>query len=233
MLTPQVNVEGDVFWSLGFGIQRTANGDGFWQWGDYGIFRNYVVAYKKHKIGVVYLTNSYNGLSIGPDIVELVIGGGKDLGLAYLDYARFDSPQMLWVQTIKDKGADEAIRLFPEMRGKYPDDIDESTINWLGYTLLNAGRNKDAIKFFKLNVETYPDSANVYDSLAEAYMRSGKTKLAIQFYKKTLEIIPKDTKADKDFLERLKNGAIENLKQLEKRLEKEKKVKKKGEEKKA
>jgi len=222
MLTPQVNVEGDVFWSLGFGIQRTESGDGFWQWGDYGIFRNYVVAYKKHKTGVVYLTNSYNGLSIGQDIVELAIGGGKDLGLAYLDYARYDSPRMLWVRTIKDKGVDEAIRLFPEFKKKYPDDIDESTINWIGYTLLNANQNEDAIKFFKLNVETFPDSANVYDSLAEAYMQSGQTELAIEFYKKTLEIIPKDTKADKDFLERLKEGAIEKLKQLEKRLEKEK-----------
>lgn len=226
MLTPQVNVEGDVFWSLGFGIQRTVNGDGFWQWGDYGIFRNYIVAYKKHKTGFVYLTNSYNGLSIGPDLVDLVIGG-EDLGLTYLDYARYDSPRMLWINAIKDKGADEAIRLFPEMRKKYPDDIDEGTINWLGYTLLNAGRNEEAIKFFKLNVETFPDSTNVYDSLAEAYMRSGQTELAIEFYKKTLEMIPKDSKADKDFLERLKKGAIENLEQLEKRLEKEKEREKK------
>jgi CubicO group peptidase (beta-lactamase class C family) len=222
MLTPQINVEGEVFWSLGFGIQRTENGDGFWQWGDYGIFRNYIVAYKKHQIGVVYLTNSYNGLSLAPDIVKHAIGGGKDLGLAYLDYARYDSPRMLWVKTIKDKGADEAIRLFPEMKEKYPDDIDESNVNWLGYTLLNAGRNEEAIKFFKLNVETFPDSTNVYDSLAEAYMRSGETELAIQFYRKTLDMIPKDTKADKDFLERLKKGAIQNLELLEKRLEKEK-----------
>jgi len=82
---------------------------------------------------------------------------------------------MLWVRTIKDKGVDEAIRLFPEFKKKYPDDIDESTINWIGYTLLNANQNEDAIKFFKLNVETFPDSANVYDSLAEAYMQSGQT----------------------------------------------------------
>jgi len=70
MLTPQIDVKEDVFWGLGFGLEHTDSGDAFWQWGDYGIFRNYIVAYKKQKIGVVYLTNSNNGLSIGPEIVQ-------------------------------------------------------------------------------------------------------------------------------------------------------------------
>jgi len=48
-------------------------------------------------------------------------------------------------------------------------------------------------------------------------MKNGDNELAIKFYKKTLEIIPKDTKADKELLERLKKGAMENLKKLEKK----------------
>lgn len=40
MLKPQVEVDKDVYWSLGFGVQSTPEGDAFWQWGDYGIFRN-------------------------------------------------------------------------------------------------------------------------------------------------------------------------------------------------
>ena len=68
-----------------------------------------------------------------------------------------------------------------------------------------------------MNVGAFPDSANVYDSLAEAYMKSGDNELAIKFYKKTLEMIPKDTKADKESLERLKKGAMENLKKLKKK----------------
>jgi tetratricopeptide (TPR) repeat protein len=69
----------------------------------------------------------------------------------------------------------------------------------------------------KLNLEAYPESANVYDSLAEAYMNNGDRELAITFYKKVLEMIPKDQKADKDFLERIKTGALEKLKELEKK----------------
>jgi CubicO group peptidase (beta-lactamase class C family) len=216
MLTPQIDVDKNVFWSLGFGLERTDNGDAFWQWGDYGIFRNYIVAYKKQKIGVVYLTNSYNGLSICQDIVKHAIGGSKELGVAYLNYDQYDSSSMMFVQTLQSKGIEEAVKLFHEIRKKSPDDISEGRINGLGYALLNSNRNKEAIEIFKLNVEAFPESANVYDSLAEAYMKNGDNELAIKYYKKTLEMIPKDTKADKAFLERLKQGALDKLKELEK-----------------
>src|SRR2546430_12871686 len=47
-------------------------------------------------------------------------------------------------------------------------------LNRLGYLLLGKGRNADAIAIFKLNVEEYPKSGNVYDSLAEAYAKDGQ-----------------------------------------------------------
>ena len=47
-----------------------------------------------------------------------------------------------------------------------------------------AGRSDEAIMIFKSNVERYPDSANVYDSLAEAYERSGRLELAAPLYEK-------------------------------------------------
>jgi CubicO group peptidase (beta-lactamase class C family) len=217
MLTPQIDVDKDVFWGLGFGLEHTDCGDAFWQWGDYGIFRNYIVAYKNQKIGVVYLTNSFNGLSIGPEIVKHAIGGGKELGLAYLDYARYDSPSMVFTRAVKNEGIGKAVKLYHELRKKNPDDLSEGTINRIGYSLLNSKRIPEAIEVFKLNVEAFPNSANVYDSLAEAYMKNGDNELAIKYYKKTLEIIPKDAKADKAFLERLKKNALENLKKLEKK----------------
>ena len=48
----------------------------------------------------------------------------------------------------------------------------------------------EAIDIFKLNVEAYPRSANVYDSLAEAYLKKGNKELAIKFYSKAVEINP-------------------------------------------
>jgi CubicO group peptidase (beta-lactamase class C family) len=215
MLFPQVKVDKDVYWSLGFGIQSTPEGAAFWQWGDYGIFRNYITAISGQKRGVVYFTNSYNGLSIGKEIVKRVLDV-KDLAIATLGYDQYDSPQMMFAQLVIDQGIEEAAKMFPELKEKYPADEIEGGINSLGYALLNAKKHDEAIAVFKLNVQHFPRSANVYDSLAEAYMNSGKNELAIEYYKKALEAIPDDPRPDKDFLERLKKGAMENIAKLEK-----------------
>jgi tetratricopeptide (TPR) repeat protein len=46
-----------------------------------------------------------------------------------------------------------------------------------------------------LNVELYPASWNVYDSLADGYLANGDKELAIANYKKSLEMNPKNTNA--------------------------------------
>ncbi len=51
--------------------------------------------------------------------------------------------------------------------------VPESTANMIGYQLLQAGNNDEAIAVFRENVDQYPKSANVHDSLGEAYERSG------------------------------------------------------------
>ena len=217
MLKPQIDVDKDISWGLGFGLARTSNGTAFWQWGDYGIFRNYIVAYKEPKIGVVYLTNSYNGLSICRDIVKKAIGGGRDLGIAYLDYDQHDSPGSLFFKAVLDKGADQAEQLFREFRKSYPAEFTEASANRAGYRFLNSKKYPEAVAVLKANAEAYPESANACDSLAEAYLTSGKKEQALTYYKKVLETIPRDKKADRAFLEGLKSNALEKLKELEKK----------------
>jgi tetratricopeptide (TPR) repeat protein len=55
---------------------------------------------------------------------------------------------------------------------------------------LNAKRFDDAIEIFKLNVEYYPASSNVYDSLGDAYEAAGRKEEAIKAYEKALSIDP-------------------------------------------
>jgi len=50
---------------------------------------------------------------------------------------------------------------------------------------------------FKLNVMLHPGSANVYDSLADAYLKSGNKELAIKNYQKALELDPQMKSARK------------------------------------
>ena len=70
-----MNEEKSLGWCLGFGLQHDSNGTAFWQWGSVGIFRNFIIAYPEQRTGIVYLTNSFNGLSICSDVVGLSIGG--------------------------------------------------------------------------------------------------------------------------------------------------------------
>jgi len=105
------------------------------------------------------------------------------------------------------------INLFWKLRKESAGDFVGSDINGLGYSLMNSGRIAAGIEFFKINAKTYPDSAHVYDSLAEAYMNNGEMDLAIKYYRKALETVPKDTTTDKDLLERVKQGAAERIRE--------------------
>ncbi len=64
----------------------------------------------------------------------------------------------------------------------------EALMNQVGYQLSGAGKMDEAIAVFKSNVERYPNSANVYDSLAEAYEKLGKLDLARPNYEKAAEL---------------------------------------------
>ena len=70
--------------------------------------------------------------------------------------------------------------------------FDEASFNSLGYRLMGQNKIKEAIEIFKLNIEAYPESWNVYDSLGEAYMNDGQKELAIKYYKKSLELNPQN-----------------------------------------
>lgn len=66
--------------------------------------------------------------------------------------------------------------------------IPESSLNNLGYQLMGDKKLDDAIAVFRRNVELYPGSANVYDSLGEGYETAGKFDLARPEFQKAIEV---------------------------------------------
>ena len=106
--------------------------------------------------------------------------------------------------TFREKGVEAAINQYRELKEKEPQkyDFGEEQLNNLGYYLIGMKKLQEAIEILKLNVEMFPNSANVYDSLGEAYMDDGKKELAIQNYEKSLQIDPGN------------KNAVEKLKQL-------------------
>lgn len=91
----------------------------------------------------------------------------------------------------------EAVEAYRKIKQEKPGNVtvSEQRLNGLGYSLLEQKRLAEAIAVFKLNVEFYPKSANVYDSLGEAYMMNGEKELAITNYKKSLELDPNNSNA--------------------------------------
>lgn len=83
--------------------------------------------------------------------------------------------------------------------------IKENEINNIGYQFLQTGKKKEAIEFFKINVETFPKSGNAYDSLGEAYLADGNKTLAIANYKKSVELDPTNDNGKKVLNELIKN----------------------------
>ncbi len=71
--------------------------------------------------------------------------------------------------------------------------IPEDTINLAGYNLLGTGKLDDAMKMFELNVDAHPDSANAYDSLADAYVAAGDKAKAAELARKAAALLDADS----------------------------------------
>jgi len=95
------------------------------------------------------------------------------------------------------EGVAAAIAEYERFRHDHPGSVPftEQRLNNQGYTLLQSGRVDDAIELFKLAVQAFPESWNVYDSLADGYMQHGDVDLAITNYEKSLALNPDNTAA--------------------------------------
>ena len=109
---------------------------------------------------------------------------------------RDESPNRLanvLAKTIESRGIDAAVAQYRTLRDQgFPGLREsESDTNRLGYRLLGKGETESAIQVFRLNVETHPGSANVRDSLGEAYLAAGNKPLALESYQEAVAIDPK------------------------------------------
>ena len=72
-------------------------------------------------------------------------------------------------------------------RFKFDITTPEGQINLLGYRHIRNEEHNEAIRVLQENTKRFPQSANVYDSLGDAYDAAGKTKKARDSYRKAVE----------------------------------------------
>ena len=65
--------------------------------------------------------------------------------------------------------------------------IPEFLLNQLGYRYLNQKSFNEAISVFLRNIENYPNSPNVYDSMGDAFVAAGQYENARKNYAKAIE----------------------------------------------
>lgn len=201
--------ETEIPYGLGMGLVRIEGDTGFWHWGDNRNFRCFFIGFRESKIGIVYLMNSFYGLSIAKPVVTLAISGDYPAIFSkYLKrYGHPGSPLLEFSHAYVESGYDAAVRKYTELRKLYmaSEFFSESSLNLLGYHYLQRDDADNAIRIFELNVRAYPGAFNVYDSLGEAYMEKGDAGRAIEQYEKSLELNPNNANAVR-MLERLKSS---------------------------
>jgi CubicO group peptidase (beta-lactamase class C family) len=188
---PQAPLFTDVYWGLGWGIQRGPQETSFFHWGDNGDFKAFVIGREKQQDAIVIFTNSVYGLSIVSDIIS----GAWNINMpaiAWLRIERYNSPSRELFRNLLRRGAATVLPQYLEWRKAQPPDsvANEDRMNRIGLDLLRLGKVEDAIIILKQNVIDYPASFNVYDSLGEAYVAAGNKEMAIKNYQISVQINP-------------------------------------------
>ncbi len=157
-------------------------------------FRSLVVMNGDTGDGIAVMTNA----DAGWGLIELIM---RRVGALNGWKHDFGGPvRAVWLIAIT-RGADMALSHFDAVRAS----AQEADLNLAGQILLATGRTDDAIKLYRRNVEAYPQSGNVYDSLAWAYETAGDKAQAIVNYRLSLEKDPANGNA-KDRLKALEAG---------------------------
>jgi CubicO group peptidase (beta-lactamase class C family) len=203
MMKPQIGTgygeENGFAWGLGIGLQETKYGRALWHWGDNGIFKCYMVAIPKAKVGVVFFTNSSNGLSLGDKIVSFTLKDQHPT-FQHLGYDQYDSPTQLIKMAITRGTVTDGVRVYREVKKNHPalgSPFNEESITRLGYQLMEQENIEAAIEIFKINIREFPDSWNGYDSLGEAYLLKGEEQLAIKNYQQSIRLNPNNENGKK------------------------------------
>lgn len=216
MLTPHADLDGwgnaearaNLSWGLGWGIQDGERGRAIWHWGDNGNFRCFVIAYPGSGDGLVYFTNSNNGLAIAESAVNIAFPD-KHWSLRYLDYGSWDQPRrqarigLRKAFILKDEGS--GWDLLEEVASDLSADIADREARNLGQFLVEEGRTELGVSVLEWTAKRF-ESAPSFQALAEVQTEEGAYELALAAYEQALSADAGLTQELADRIEWLREG---------------------------
>ncbi|WP_344714906.1 tetratricopeptide repeat protein [Winogradskyella damuponensis] len=130
-----------------------------------------------------------------------VIPEGDEAKITY-DYLKAPKGYKTPSMHLKDGNYKEALEGYLDIKKEDSTSsyINEWSFNKIGYKHMSNHEYDKAIETLKINAALHPNSINVYDSLAEAYLLKGDSLQAYNNYKKVLDISPTSKRA-KRFVE--------------------------------
>jgi CubicO group peptidase (beta-lactamase class C family) len=168
---------------LGWGTLKQDGVEIIWHNGGTGGYVSFTGFIKGGDKGVVVLSNSDAGVD--------------DIGIHLLQpTAALNNPKPSIATKLKSifegEGVETATKTYWELKKNQTDEYDfgENELNNLGYSFLGEEKVEKAIAVFKINVQAFPNSSNVYDSYGEALLKSGDKEKAIENYSKSVELNP-------------------------------------------
>lgn len=171
MITPLV----DDRMGLGFAAEMRGETLYFSHGGGNPGFICYLIMQPDEGYGAAVMTNGDNA---GGLVEEVLLSIAREYGWkdrAEPEYESFE----------------DALSELRRLRRERPDDpsVREGRLNGLGYRLLSDDMPEWAVAIFQLNVEFYPDSSNVYDSLGDGQVAAGDREGALRSYRQALAVL--------------------------------------------
>lgn len=138
---------------------------------------------------------------------------GAQAGFTYLPAREVPPTEAQFMAILQGHGPETAVEIFEKFRAEDAELVlfEENACNFAGYGFFQRGQIAEAIAVFRMNAETYPGSANTWDSLAEAYVAVGDSAHAVECYRKVLEVLPADARANEELKQVLRSNAEQYL----------------------
>jgi hypothetical protein len=194
---PSPTLRARIAWGLGWGLVRGDSDLLFWQWGDAGDAKAFVIGDPARHMAMVYFANAETGLSIAPHLVPLVFPSGQ-YPLRWLAYGSIDDTTRMArraiVRVALDSGAAAGARHLAAERAQYPHRLALRDMLDAADALRRASALSAADTVLAIAARDFPDSAAVPIARGDLWLTaSADVARAVTQYERAVALAPGDS----------------------------------------